>query len=276
MTKTSRRRKNGASRTHWEALHLELEERSTISRHDLAQLIALHLDVGTDYAISRLCREGRLKRAAISRRGLYIITTDTTASNQVLRNPIDAIQALYGVESVFCYGSALYLHGLSRYGHLSDYYVATREARKPSALGRARVRFVETPIDVSVGTETVTVSDGHVVVTDLERTLIDCIHRPKYAQGWENLIYAIRRMAKLREDCIYDYLKRYRLPSLVAKTCVILERFSDNLGIDTNTLVRLRPYLPRNPIRFSRDEPGVFNKRWNVYVPKYLLQEEGL
>ena len=276
MAKTNSRTKDTSSRRHWDGLYRELEERSTISRRDLAALIAHHLGVGADYAILRLCREGRLKRATTPRRGLYIVTSDAAASNQALRNPIDAIQALYGADVVFCYGSALYLHDLSRYGRLTDYYVATLEARKPKAIGQARLHFVETPVDTSVGTETVEISDKHVVVTDLERTLIDCIHRPKYAQGWENLIYAIGRMGRLKEDRVYDYLKRYRLPSLVAKTCVVLERFADDLGTDTDALVRLRPYLPRNPIRFSRNEPGVFNKKWNAYVPKYLLQEEGL
>lgn len=135
-------------------------------------------------------------------------------------------------------------------------------------MGQVRLRFIQTPADDKVGVIPVLYADLKIRVTDKERTLIDCIHRPKYAQGWENVFHAIDRIGTLDGEHIYIYLKEYRLKSLVAKTCLILERFSDVLGISDSILGRLHRYLPRSPVSISRTSHGKLNRRWNVYVPE--------
>jgi len=52
-------------------------------------------------------------------------------------------------------------------------------------------------------------------------------------------LHAIARIDTLDEERVYTYLKKYRLPSLVAKTCLILEHFSTEWGISDSILGRL-------------------------------------
>jgi predicted transcriptional regulator of viral defense system len=110
-------------------------------------------------------------------------------------------------------------------------------------------------------------------VTDLERTLIDCIHRPKYAQGWENVVHALDRAKGINGSRMIEYVKQYRTPSLVAKVGLILEHFGDRWKVSGATLNSLRPYLPRTPVKFSRGSGGSLNKDWSIFVPDGVFHE---
>lgn len=251
----------------WTELRNQLQGRSSISRRELAELIAQHVAVGTKYAIRRLCREGVLMRATAPARGLYLVG-QASSHTDFVRDPVEAILTHLGRDIFFCYGTALFLHGLSRYGRLTDYYVGSEDSRNWREVGQVRLRLIKTPVDDTVGVIAVPYADLQIRVTNIERTLIDCIHRPKYAQGWENVLHAIVRIDTLDEERVYTYLKKYRLPSLVAKTCLILEHFSTKWGISDSILGRLHGYLPRSPVRIFRTSLGMLNKRWNVYVPE--------
>lgn len=253
----------------WEALVKQLHEQKAVSRAQLVELIAEHLGVTTDHALRRLRREGILKRAE----GVYVIANRQSAGEAFIKNPIMAIRVKYGDDVLFCYSTALDIQNLSRYGRLTDHFIAVPCPRNMEPLGQIRVRPVKTPLGNTMGVETVDIAGQPVYVTDMERTIIDCIHRPKYAQGWENVFHAIGRVERLREDRVSRYLKRYRLPSLVAKACVILDRFSKDLGISQDTLDRLRPYLPSSPIHMDKSKSSSLNKKWNVYVPKDLIPD---
>lgn len=247
----------------------QLRAQKAVSRAQLAELVAEHLGVTTDHALRRLRRKGILKRAE----GVYVVANRRSSGEAFIRNPIMAIRAKYGADVLFCYGTALDIQNLSRYGRLTDHYIAVPRPRNVEPLGQIRVRPVKTALGDTMGVETVDIAGHPVHVTDVERTIIDCIHRPKYAQGWENVFHAIGRVKRLREDRVSRYLKRYRLPSLVAKTCVILDRFSKDLGISQDTLDRFRPYLPSSPIHMDKGQSSSLNKKWNVYVPKDLLPD---
>jgi predicted transcriptional regulator of viral defense system len=113
-------------------------------------------------------------------------------------------------------------------------------------------------------------SQSKIIVTDVERTLIDCIHRQKYAQGLENIIHAIKHSGKVDSSKLIHYMKQYRLPSLIVKTCYLLDRYGEHLKISEDDLIRLRPYFPQNPVSLVRNEQSNFDSKWKIYVPEYL------
>jgi len=61
-----------------------------------------------------------------------------------ITDPIEAVQAVCGEEVVFGYGTALILHGLSRYGRLTEYYVVSKSKRRQLPMGEFNIRFVKT------------------------------------------------------------------------------------------------------------------------------------
>lgn len=246
-----------------------LRRRDTISPAEIAQLVKQYTVVSPDYALRRLQREGVLQRLDPPRRGLYVVAGGK--ADAFIADPIEAVQAVCGPGTIFGYGTALFLHGLSRYGRLTEVYVVASMRRNQQAVGEFVVRYVKTPLPKETGVVTQGQGKLSVRVTNLERTLIDCIHRPKYAQGWENVVHALDRARGVRVARMIEYVKQYRTPSLVAKVALVIERYSAKWRVSAEDLHSLRSYLPETPVKFSRGTRGTLNKEWNLYVPEGLF-----
>ena len=264
-----KRGQNRSGVSDWKSLMAALRRRDTISPAEIAQLVRQYTDVSLDYALRRLQREGVLRRLDPRRRGLYVVARGKAGA--FIADPIEAVQAVCGLGTIFGYGTALFLHGLSRYGRLTEYYVVSSARRNPQPVGEFVVRYVKTPLPEQTGVVTRQQGRLRLRVTDVERTLIDCIHRPKYAQGWENVVQALDRAHRVRADRMIEYVKQYRTPSLVAKVGLVIERFAAKWRASGNELQSLRPYLPATPVKFSRGTKGALNKDWNLYVPEGLF-----
>jgi predicted transcriptional regulator of viral defense system len=266
-----RNTKGNKSKTGWNALVKALRQRTTISRAELSKLIQEHSRVSIDYALWRLQQEGVLRRTDQRRRTLYVVMEKGT--EVFIRDPIEAVQTVYGTETLFGYGTALFVHGLSRYGRLTEIYVISSKAQRRKEIGGNIVRLIKSPLQEEMGTINQKYGKHSIRITDLERTLIDCIHRPKYAQGWENIVHALYRTRSVDTGKMVEYVKLYRTPSLVAKVGFILEQFSKKWQTASDDLDSLRQYLPEESVKFDEERVGKLNKRWNLYVPEGLLDE---
>jgi len=253
----------------WKILVAKLQRRDTISAEGVARLAKQYTRVTTDYALRRLQREGVLLRPARRHRGLYVVAKGK--SGAFIVDPIEAIKAISGESTVFGYGTALFLHGLSRYGRVTEYYVVSETRQNQQSVGEFIIRFIRTPMPNETGTVTRRHGKSSVHITDLERTLIDCIHRPKYAHGWENVVQALDRANDVDVAKMIAYVKTYRTPSLVAKVGVVMEHYAAKWRVPMESLPSLRPYLPRTPIKFSRGIRGKLDKNWRVIVPEGLF-----
>lgn len=254
----------------WKKLLIQaLTHRTSISHAELSALVKRHADVSTDYAIWRLQQEGVLIR---SRRGLYFVARGGERE-ALLKDPIGTMQTLLGKDVVFGYGTALYLHGLSRYGRLSEYYVLSPRDVKPKSIGDVLVRFIESPLNSTLGIIQQRSGRSTIRVTDLERTLIDCIHRFKYAQGWENVVHALHRVERINSRRLIEYTKSCGLPLLVARVGVALEYFREPWKVRPEDIDSLLSYAPRHPVKFERGLNGALNKKWNIYLPEHHLDE---
>lgn len=256
-------------RTDWTALVNALRRRTIVSRAEFVPLVRQYTNVSTAYALRRLQRDGILSKIEERQRGVYLVSEKHEAA--FTKDPIEAIQAVYGSDAALAYGTALFLHGLSRYGRLSEHYVIGPEKRKPKTFGDSVVKFVKSPLPKNIGLDTRKYGNRSVRLTDLERTLIDCIHRPKYAQGWENVEHALLRAKPVNRSRIIKYIKLYGKPSLVARLGFILEHFAKAWRVTNDDLDSLREYLPRTRVGFDRSFRGKLHKRWNLIVPEDVL-----
>jgi predicted transcriptional regulator of viral defense system len=266
-----RKARDSEGRNDWSALVAALRQRATISSSELRQLVRKFTHVSGDYALWRLQREGVLSKIDKRRRALYLVVEK--GSEAFIKDPIEAVHAIYGKGTLFGYGTALFMHGLSRYGRLTENYVISPKAQRQKEIGDLVVRFIKSPLPEEIGVITQRYANRLIRLTDLERTLIDCIHRPKYAQGWENVVHALHRARGVNADRMTEYVKLYRTPSLVARVGFVLEQFGKKWRAASKNLDSLRPYLPREPVKFDRKLGGKLRKEWNLYVPEGLFDE---
>jgi len=259
------------SKTSWKTLLRILRKQNTISSTEVARLAKQYTDISPDYALRRLQRKGVLQRLKNGPRGLYVVVDGK--NDAFITDPIEAIQAICGEEVVFGYGTALLLYGLSRYGRLTEYYVVSKSKLKQRHMGEFNIRFVKTPLPKEIGIVTKPHGRDSVHITDLERTLIDAIHRPKYTQGWENVVQALNRAEGVRGKRMIEYVKQYRTPSLVSRVGLVLQLYAKKWKVAENEIDSLMPYLPKTPVKFAREMGGILNRQWNLYVPEGLFND---
>jgi len=254
----------------WKELRRALSGRTTMSTRDLHELVQKHVAVQTIYAIRKLTQDGTLEKIALGRRGLYAVRGNGSKAG-FLRDPLEVIRSTYGEEMYYCYGTALFLLGLSRYGRISSYCLGSNIARNQRTFGQFAVRVIKTPVGKGLGVKRHKIGDHTVSITDTERTILDCLHKPKYAEGWENVLHALTKIKRIDEMRILNYAKQYRIPSLAGKLGVVLEHFKEEWAVTESMLDRLQQYCTHQPVQFLPGHRGKLNKRWHLYVPDGLF-----
>lgn len=242
------------------------------SRKDIDALLPSYPVIVIDQIIMNLQKQGFIaKFHGKKSRGKYIVNPEP-GQKLFITDPIRGAVSIFGKEILFCYNTALELHGLSRYGMSFVLYIHGLPPRGIQVLGDVTIKAVIIRVP-DTGKTALNLSGTVIYLTDLERTIIDCIHRPNYAVGWENVLYALEKVEQLNGNRILEYLKAMCIPSLFSKLGVVLEHFQDKWKIHSNILYTIRMYCSHSPVRFFRNEPGRINKFWNIYVPEWLFEE---
>lgn len=226
----------------------------------------------------RLTAAGLLRRI---RRGLYAIVPpeewldrDTTSLNWYRV----ATQVVRDQPHYIGYYTAMELHRMLQHPVRTVFVVAPRFHRG-FQLGPATVRFVKVAPARIFGHEQRRI-DGEVVeVSDLERTLIDCVDRPDLCGGLEEIVRGLRRRhTDVDPDRLLRYVHRLQRPVLTKRLGYLLELVGHadrELVWDLEAAAgRLGRYVPLDKTRPAhRQHPR--DARWELILnvePRDLLR----
>ena len=114
-----------------------------------------------------------------------------------------------------------------------------------------------------------------VKVTDLERTLIDCIDRIDRSGGIEELLHCMESVVLLDEKKLLIYLHAYAKSFLYQKTGYLLERITDQARISSDFIETCRK-MGKSHVKWltNSDESDTFIKEWQLYVPLFIIDKE--
>ncbi|MBS0358754.1 MAG: transcriptional regulator, partial [Proteobacteria bacterium] len=109
-------------------------------------------------------------------------------------------------------------------------------------------------------------------VTSLERTVVDCLDKPNFAGGHEEMWRSLSMIQRLDLDKLFEYLTFLENSTLFAKTGFFLEQQKEVLGIDEDYLKFLQGFIPKKAHYFERTkrEKGIYIKQWNLIVPEKM------
>jgi len=247
----------------------KLKKYDLLSRDLIEEEMAKYSVIHIDRLIEILIKDGFLKKITGDKsRGKFIIAKNVIQNVESV-SPYKTIYT-FSKDLVFCYHSALQLHGISRYGMSNVFYIHGKISRIRHSLKEISIRNIKLPAP-QVGIMKLLWDNLELKVTDIERTIIDCVHKPSYAVGWENVLFAINKIDKLDENKVLNILKLIGKPILFAKIGIILEQYQDKWSISKNTLNSIKLYIQRTPVRFFRETPGRLSPKWNLYVPEDLF-----
>ena len=122
------------------------------------------------------------------------------------------------------------------------------------------------------------VMNSKVKVTDLERTIIDCIDRIKYAGGIEELLNNFISVAYIDETKLKTYLDAYGKSSLYQKAGFLLSMYRKQWGLSTGFFRHCKAHIGKST-RYLTDvtDNTAYDSEWRLCVPENMsnLMEQG-
>jgi len=165
--------------------------------------------------------------------------------------------------------SALEFHGV---GHqlFFEVYVSSGYQFRDFTFDGLTYRYVASKIGEGVNTFK---TNRGVRVTDLERTVIDCLKDIDKAGGLEEVLQCLRLITFLDSEKLKKYLQLYNVQVLFQKAGYLLEHFKEALKLPNGFFDFCRSNLNKS-IRYLGDPDDknlIYNPIWRLYAPKDLM-----
>jgi predicted transcriptional regulator of viral defense system len=258
-------------------LSLEAEGVETVSLADIRKRANVSSGFSRKLAYA-LVRKGWLQRL---RRGTYLLNPSRHGPEALPDTDPFRIGSRLVEPYYFGFATAAELEGLFPQAS-RVYYLVTTARWKPGKDLAERFRVVRVLPARFFGTQVLSRRGMALTVSDPERTVLDCLHRPEFAGGMAGVsqIFAFAK-PKLNWSRLGGYLDRFGSRSLAQRTGYIAERIRPSVRPPDSWARRFRaatdePFIPLGP-------PSTYGRRgsrdldWHVIenVPREHLFAEG-
>lgn len=159
-------------------LGLEWEDRKWVTREEILDLYEGNENVA-DRVIRSLRRKGWLERIAPGR---YLLIGAERGPEGIPHGNLLAIAASLVEPSYLAYGTAAEIHDLTPQTRHTVWLAAPERVHHKEIRG-TEVRFVYLQEEKFFGAEDIDWLDERVRVSDLHKTILDCVDKPEYAGG---------------------------------------------------------------------------------------------
>lgn len=123
------------------------------------------------------------------------------------------------------------------------------------------------------GTERMYRGDGIIMVTDPERTFLDCLRRIQLSGGFEEAFKSLEGFAMLDSKRMWDYLLRFDESALFSRTGYVLTLLDGKVRFDESLLENIRTKIGNRPSQLVPGRRGIAHsveKEWNLLVPENI------
>jgi predicted transcriptional regulator of viral defense system len=263
-------------------LALTESRRREATRGEIVRLLG-GTDKAADNVIESLRRKGWLERATW---GEYLLVPPEQGPDALGDSNILARASRIADPYYIGFGTAAAHYGLTTQ-HRSVIFIVTPMRLRPREVGESRVRIVNLSDNKFFGFEPVDVLGYKVMISDREKTAIDCIDRPALGGGVGE-VATIFATASRRFDWnkAAAYLERINSGALARRLGWLVDYVKADLPPeDRKRLLRLaarsrKTYLGPDPARARAVEGAIgYDETWRVFVnvrPEELQGSAGL
>ena len=211
------------------------------------------------------------------KRGLYYVVPDESSPENFCPDAI-LVTSRLSKDAVVAFHSALELMG---YGHSIFhrffYYTALR---KRVVLFKGE-EFISVKVQEMLkqeqlemtGVEEMRYHNTVVRSTNRERTFLDCLDRPEYGGGIEEVYRCVEKYPYLDFEEIMNYLEALGKKMLYAKAGFFLKQHREQFYVEESLLQKLRKRIPNSVIYFdSQRKKGKLIKEWNLVIPDIIRE----
>jgi predicted transcriptional regulator of viral defense system len=214
--------------------------------------------------LHRLKRQGRVRQLA---NGVYAGALAGAPLNRYL------VPAALREDAVVALHSALEWHGVANQVFQTVYYFSTRP-RKDVIFDNVTYHRVAPPRALDNEQRKllhVTLGPDHVLLTDRERSFVDCLLYLDYSGGVEELDKSLGMFPSFDFNAALEYLKLLRKPWLYSRLGFLLDRHADKLFFREKPRDTFMRKLPSGVAYLGSKRPGNrWVPTWKLMVPEAL------
>lgn len=238
---------------------LEIEK----NRSTLNNLLAYHLQKGHIIRI---------------RKGLYYTIARGADAKTYPTDPY-LIAGKIAPDSILAYHTSLGFHGKLHSLRTHFIYITQRKVKPPFVFRDTTFKGIAIPkeslANPDLGVEIVDYQGCKIRVTTLERTFVDVLDRPALINNWEEIWRSLESIEYLNLQQVLAYAKILNNVTTYARIAFFLDQHREMLGLTEKDLLPFDAFKPKSPHYLDRHnkEPNQLIARWNLIVPKSLLQK---
>ena len=199
------------------------------------------------------------------RRDLYVVTD---LANKVSLATKFEVAGHITPSSYLSYHAALEYHGLA-HQIFYEMYISSKETFNNFYYEGISYTFCRSKSYIGVVNP---FTDTLVRVTDLERTVLDCIDRIDLSGGLEELVECFAIITYINENKLLDYLYHFDKQILYQKTGLLLSFFQKEMKLSDNFFELCKSKIGKS-IGYLTDkqESDTYFKEWKLCAPKNIL-----
>ncbi len=259
-------------------LALAEQGRREVARPEIVQLLGV-TDKAADHIIHSLRRKGWLERASW---GKYLLIPPDQGPEALGESNLLALASRIIEPYYIGYGTAATHYGLTTQ-HRNVIWLVTPVHLRDRRVGDAEVKIVNPVPHKFFGFSPVDVLGYQVIISDREKTTIDCIDRPELAGGAGEAAY-ILATASRRFDWgkAADYLERIGSTALVRRFGWLADHAGADIpAADRDRLLRLAGHSRKSFLGPRKEVQGAigYDDTWRLFVnvtPEELNGSAGL
>ena len=207
-------------------------------------------------------------RIAKIKNGLY--ATINPLTGDIFASRFEIASALFENACV-AYHSALEFHGLSNQ-MFSEVQVFIDKRNMPFEYNGIEYKFFSYN---AKGGILCLEQNAKIVVTDLERTIVDCIDRIDLAGGLEELVMALNGITHLDEQALLTYLKEYNKKFIYKKAGFLFSMLKkDLLSQNFFDICKQNCSIKLEDISENKKMPRKTDKYWKLMYPEKIINTE--
>lgn len=228
------------------------------------------LDISSAYSkniLANLARKGVLARFG---KGKYVVISPDVVYQRkgYTADPIMILEQLMDNEPYYvAYQSASYMHGIA---HQLPFItnVAVTKQRRSLKIGNSIIKFVTIKKEVMFGFQEQKYLDSYVKVSDVEKTMLDCIDRHDLCGGIDEVTRSISEaLPKISNEKLLGYLRKFRNHALAQRLGFILEKLgSAGFKVEPRIIESIESLKSRHlyPLDFKQPKRGKKVRKWNI------------
>lgn len=239
-----------------------------------ADFISSHLDISDSHAIVLLHNLAKKRTAVRLAKGKYLLVHPEILYGRKAfsEDPlliIDELMSELERNYYVAYISAAHLHGIAHQLPFALHIAVARRKRKNIRASGISIQFVTIKQDRFFGIEDMKYSDTKLKVSNLEKTVLDCLERSDLCGGVSDVAVMISDSVKgIEWKKLVGYAKQFKNQALVQRLGYILEKLAhQGLDIDKRTIESLQKLPAKKfayPLEPRLPKKGRLNRDWMI------------